>query len=541
MILSQQLERVVFALCEDTNSPRSLTVWLMVKHQEFGQLVNLTTDPRHYLTASRFREDSVVTGFLRKCQGLTIPGIDKEKAARDSFLESEAHCAKTNIRLARILNNSDQELLDAPIWSVVDWMRREVSRILGRLPDDLGNCRFGPGATFADRGHLTTIPDKMSSSPTMTAPCAVFFPLWDRTAWARSLWEAPFKGPIVVRGNRFTSVPKDATKDRGIAIEPSMNVWFQLGVGSEIRARLRRTGIDLNEGQPVHRALARQASRTGLAATIDLSSASDTVCKNLVRLLLPTDWFEVLDSLRSPLTLVDGNWYHLQKFSSMGNGFTFELETLIFLVICRAGCHFSGTNPGMGVHVYGDDLIVPTQSADTILSFLKYFGFIPNPKKTFLSGTFRESCGGDYFDGVDVRPFFLKELPDEPQKWITLANGLRRIGETYPDAIFDHSSWARARARALEALPTSIRVLRGPPSLGDSVITELDPARWRSHRSRDGRTKLKCYLPVALKLPFHHWKPSVVLASALYGVPSDGVTPRGSVSGYAVKWVRIPG
>jgi hypothetical protein len=225
----------------------------------------------------------------------------------------------------------------------------------------------------------------------------------------------------------------------------------------------------------------------------------------------------------------------------MGNGFTFELETLIFYVICAVCCELHGLTPRGAVHVYGDDLIIPTTVAGTALSLLKYLGFTPNAKKTFLSGVFRESCGGDYFEGADVRPFFLKEIPDEPQKWITLANGLRRIGETFPDPIFDLSCWSRARARALAALPTPIKNLRGPASLGDVVITELDPRTWSSHRSRDGRLKIKSYIPVAQKLQLHHWKSSVVLASALYGVPSDGVAPRGAISGYAVKWVPLPG
>lgn len=538
MPISQQLEMVVLALCEDTNTPRALTVWLMVKHEEFGQLVNLTTDPLHYLTSSHYRQDVQVTSFLRKYQGLTIPGVDKAKVALRKFYEAEAQCAKTNSRLGRFLHNSDLELEDLVIAESLGRIKSTISSVLGRLPLDLEHARFGPGATFEDRGRLTTVPDKITSRPTSTRAAWTLRPLWERTAWARSQYSVPFRGPLYSRGNRFTTVPKDAKTDRGIAIEPSINVYYQLGVGTAIRQRLRKVGIDLNNGQMTHRRKARDASRDASHSTIDLSSASDTVSKCLVKLLLPSEWWELLDLLRSPLTFVDGRWIWLEKFSSMGNGYTFELETLIFYSIAVEACHLCGQDSST-VLVYGDDIIAPTNSSGVLLSLLRYLGFSPNSEKTFLSGVFRESCGGDYFLGEDVRPYFQKELLDEPQKWITLANGLRRIGETFSDPIFDHSCWSRARKIAIGQLPASIRNLRGPASLGDAVITELDTSRWSSRRTRDGRTSVLGYLPVPELTPLHHWRSDVIFASALYGIPSRGVLPRGGVSGFRKSWVPL--
>jgi hypothetical protein len=48
---------------------------------------------------------------------------------------------------------------------------------------------------------------------------------------------------------------------------------------------------------------------------------------------------------------------------------------------------------------------------------------------------------------------------------------------------------------------------------------------------------LKGYFPVTRRLPFHHWRPAVVFACALYGLPSNGVSQRGDIQGYAVKWM----
>jgi hypothetical protein len=220
----------------------------------------------------------------------------------------------------------------------------------------------------------------------------------------------------------------------------------------------------------------------------------------------------------------------------MGNGFTFELETLIFLAIGREACHLSNADPSR-VSVYGDDILVPTEAGATCVSLLRFFGFRPNPKKTFLEGLFKESCGGDFFEGVTVRPHFLKEDPDSPQKWISLINGLRRLGRDCDDGAFRYHFAFNAWTKAQEALPTPLRKLRGPESLGDIVIRDDSPRHWSRRFDRRGRAWLKCYLPVPLKLPLNHWCNEVVYASALYGIPSDGVSPRGGVVGYAVKWV----
>ena len=43
--LSSDLERVIFALCEDTDTPRALSVLLLIKHKEYRQLIDLVVDP----------------------------------------------------------------------------------------------------------------------------------------------------------------------------------------------------------------------------------------------------------------------------------------------------------------------------------------------------------------------------------------------------------------------------------------------------------------------------------------------------------------
>lgn len=534
---SQPLAKVVSALCEDTNTPRALTVAILLRNNEFGQLFSLKIDPQHYLSSNQYFKDCQVTELLRKLE-LDVPGIDRRAVALEGFYSSEKQCGATNARLSRFVCNGPFGPADVRLFNLVDEMKRDMKSILGALPKSLSG-RFGPGATFEDKGQLTTVPDKMTSRPTITEGACCLLGYWHETAWFRAIAGDPSLKvhPSIVRGNRFTTVPKDATKDRGICVEASLNVWFQLSVGKLLKARLHRAGIDLLHAQPLHQSLAREASRSGSHATIDLSNASDTMSYQLVKLLLPEEWFDLLDSLRSPMTRVNGKWVRLEKFSSMGNGFTFELETLVFLVLVRAIASLRGKEyqTGKDLMVFGDDIIVPTDIAEDAIAGLKWIGFTPNSRKTFLSGPFRESCGGDFFQGEAVRPHYQKKVPYEPQHWISLANGLRNVGRLDSRSDVHREYFRRAWLRALDALPSHIRRLRGPIHLGDLVIhDDTFQRRWRS-----GIGYVRVYRPVARPLSWSHWKPSVMYASALYGIPSKGPLPRGSVEGYKVGWVAF--
>jgi hypothetical protein len=396
------------------------------------------------------------------------------------------------------------------------------------LPDEIVG-RFGPGATFECRGNVT-LGEKIQEL-TCTEECLDLLPFVERTAWGRALLQDSRWDPLVVRGNRFTTVPKDANKDRGICVEPGVNVFLQLGVGKHLRARLRRVGIDLDEGQPTHRLLACVGSQSGDYSTIDLSSASDTVCTNLVRLLLPPEWFELLDALRSRRTWFEGAWHYNQKFSSMGNGFTFELETLLFYAISKEACGGGATGD---LWIYGDDIIVPTIYFQEVISALRYFGFTPNPRKSFGSGYFRESCGGDYFNGVDVRPFYLKSLPAEPHEWIAFHNGLVR---TFLSVNTRRRLTKRARDYIRGQIPRSIRKCIGDERLGDLVLTSDRPP---TTKVVDGCDHVLAWVPIPKYRSLSRYTPYTQLALILYGVPSSGLVPRDGISGYCFRWVPYP-
>lgn len=228
--------------------------------------------------------------------------------------------------------------------------------------------------------------------------------------------------------NVITSVPKDGRKDRPIAKEQTGNIYLQLAIGSIIRSRLlRRWRVDLNEQADVNRGFCLSSSQRKDLFTIDLSNASDTVSYALVKSLLPDDWFQLLCSVRSPWGILpSGDAIRYRKFSSMGNGYTFELETLIFLAICKAVSHVHGSPADDVFAVFGDDIIGPDYLYNTIANYLEYSGFQVNSEKSFSgSDRVRESCGVDALDGYNIRPVFMKGNPDNAMEMLGLRNRIR--------------------------------------------------------------------------------------------------------------------
>jgi len=553
-LLSPYVKKAILKLFEDLSTPVSLKAHALLENDEWDQLASMEVSPYNYFDAESYWRDATAVSVLRKCEDLPT-SYDRKAVALENFRIAEDSCLRANRRLQEFLPPALGA--ETQLHGYFDRVREICGYILGPVPDtDRVEGRFGPGATYGDRGRFTTIPDKMSSRPTFTSAAVYHLWPWASTLWASACASAE-KDPLRVEGNRFTTVPKDCKKDRGIAIEPSINLFYQLGYGRYIRNRLKkRAGLDLAKGQDIHRQLAREASIRGHLSTLDLSNASDTVCTNLVRLVLPPGWFDVLNQLRSPKTYVDEKWVLLEKFSSMGNGFTFELETLVFLCLILALDQTScqkrdgvpyGINliPGHNVFTYGDDILCPTESAKDVVSCLKFCGFSLNENKSFVTGSFRESCGGDFFEGVDVRPYFLKEFPCEPHELISLANGLRRHRSirTRDFAVF------RAWRGVLDCIPRHIRDCRGPESLGDLVIHDSEE-RW-STRQRASIRYIRVWRPARFrKVPWSHFRPDVTLAAACYGVGDGGtsrfgstplqnygVTPRNAVIGFKTGWV----
>lgn len=529
---------LLLKILEEIGGATAVAVSIMERYNDFSGLVHLHDEPSHFDCPAAYFRASQAIALFKKCENLKIPGIDTRSAAIEKWWQAERQCYRSNERLSPFVFGSFSEDEKA-IATFLDSVRKKIESWIGPRPPNLDSLagRFGPGATFSDRGRLTTVPDKMSSIPSLTTGAKWYILPFLGTMWGRENALAS-RGLSFVRGNRFTTVPKNFKTDRGIAIEPAINVFYQLGLGSSLRRRLyASTGWNLDTAQEIHRKVAMLSSVTGEFATLDLSSASDTVCTNLVKLLLPPAWFRELDCLRSPFTLIGEKWVRLEKFSSMGNGYTFELETLIFAAIASAWLEHSGHRGILGsdLYVFGDDIIVPTDCAKSLISVLSFLGFTTNESKTFVAGPFRESCGGDFWLGRNVRPWFRKKLWSEPMLLIPEVNGLRaallRYGHIRGTPC-SFESWELLRLQ----IPLPYRNFFGPSLLGDSVI-HSDESRWK-YRWKDSIRLFRTVSISPKALPWYHWKPGIILASAVYGAGSGhaGVIPRDPIVSFRRSW-----
>jgi hypothetical protein len=254
--------------------------------------------------------------------------------------------------------------------------------------------------------------------------------------WASALLKQDVEGPFCaldccfnqVQGSTYFTVLKNLETDRSALKEATANGFLQRGLGITIREALLKVGIDLRD-QTANQRAAQLAYARG-DVTVDLKSASDLVCREGVRILSPAKWYQLMDDLRSHAYLEKGEWLPLEKFSSMGNGFTFELETLIFWALSQSvieTLHLGDGRRRSRALVYGDDIILPSAALPLLRETFAAFGFIINEGKTHYESAFRESCGKHYFAGCDVTPVYQKEpLPDlDPRDPLYLAERYR--------------------------------------------------------------------------------------------------------------------
>lgn len=442
--------------------------------------------------SSNFGVDYLLSEILSKFDDGNW-SFDKEINTWNRFELAEEMCRDTNLRLGKILGGRFS--FGRHVEEIMYLAQRKIGNLLGAFTWNEASTGFdwGPGATFSLPRTKSDPIHKYQGFPetTLDNSALAMAAILHSPAWSAGL-NLEEGGLLIVEGNRVITVPKNFKTDRVIAIEPRMNMYIQKGIGRMIRKRLLRVGVDLND-QATNRNLAFQASISGKLATVDLSMASDTVSLELVRTLLPVDWVEALEQCRSPSgVLPSGGRVDYQKFSSMGNGYTFELESLIFWALCSAVTE-SLKLSGATISVYGDDLIVPSVCFEPLSEVLEYCGFKVNAKKSFNTGLFRESCGFHAFAGCDVSPFYIRRGIERRLDLFLLHNNLYRwcIRNQW------NRGWNRGKMRSViqslrSAAPNAWRKPRIPDGFGDGAfIGTFDEAApkplgrgWEGYRVR---------------------------------------------------------
>lgn len=249
------------------------------------------------------------------------------------------------------------------------------------------------------------------------------FPFVEYALPSVSYWESGTAGvrwlsPEEERPAKMVAVPKTRSTPRLIAEEPTCMQYMQQSIARPLMESIEACSTakfftGFTEQWP-NQAMAQIGSEDGSLATLDLSEASDRVGNWMVEVFFEDfPWFlEAIQATRSrSIELPSGEVFQLRKFASMGSAMTFPIEAMVFTAITLEAVLRSQKKPLTKrsirslrdeVRVYGDDIIVPTDSAGAVIESLEAFGLKVNRHKSFWNGEFRESCGKEYWNGIDV-------------------------------------------------------------------------------------------------------------------------------------------
>jgi hypothetical protein len=285
--------------------------------------------------------------------------------------------------------------------------------------------KHGPGAT-ADKLRGNAKYRQSEWTERLESPFPAMENVIPSARYHSSLDNMQWLDPGSERPSRVISVPKTLKTPRIIAVEPTCMQYMQQGLMERFVDYLERDSlvqgmIGFSDQTPNQR-MAQEGSLTGDLATLDLSEASDRVSIKLVQSLLMNhgNLLEAVLAVRSTRADVpDYGIIPLVKFASMGSALTFPIEEIVFLTTI-----FYGVEQMLGrrltlqdiksykgrVRVYGDDIIVPTDIVQHVVTALELFGAKVNRNKSFYTGRFRESCGKEYFDGHEVTIFRIRHL-----------------------------------------------------------------------------------------------------------------------------------
>jgi hypothetical protein len=215
-----------------------------------------------------------------------------------------------------------------------------------------------------------------------------------------------------------------------------------------------------------------------------MKEASDRISDVLVQILFGRmyKWFgccraQVFE-FKDPV-LKTGFFGQLHSYAPMGNATTFPVQSLVFWAICVAAMQRLGFHQPGAVFVFGDDIEVPTECVPAVIDGLESFGLLVNRSKSFWRGGFRESCGVDAFNGIDVTPVRWKTTLDAEhieglQSLSDIGQRLRVAG--YEEAALATYSTLRTRLRRQKL---GLFTTNNPDHGGVAEFVANDYAVWR--------------------------------------------------------------
>jgi len=375
--------------------------------------------------------------------GESVNGLSKEdrdNACWQTFLNANDECAQQNLNFESLSLGTMHALeiarldLDKVFWAHVESEESEFAWDYANNLIPISGFSTGPGSCTGVVG--TSVLEKYRATWSTSALKGKKYLEYLRKV-SKPIKDLPFFAVEIVVAILASLVPKNSETSRLVAPQLNGDLYLQYPAESFLRSMLRYFRIDLETQQQKNRDMARNGSlfdncdiydhsfkrRKIRYCTIDLSSASDLIGIELCKYLFPVPLANYMLAVRSDFitrsqkdTMVE-----LHMMATMGNAFCFPMQTLVFLALVRAV--YKQLNLPLEVDgipsygVYGDDIIVDVTAYDPLCKLLSSLKMKPNLKKCFSTGFFRESCGGDYFQGYDVRPVFCQNLRDDCSKY----------------------------------------------------------------------------------------------------------------------------
>lgn len=385
--------------------------------------------------------------------------IDQEAADAEAirvFNEANTSCENWAVKVSE-LGPYDETMLGEFKAAVYDFFHNNGYSLLD-LPEIVRGVDFGPGASpgVENCSYLDKIGQEQLLAPN-TITISLFnqwveeHPLSVDVEITRLLLALGV--PKVIESVPFTPVPKTSKISRLVRPEPLLGMFFQKGVQKVLEDQLQyHFGIDLSVQPELNARLAREGSLSFRYCTIDLKSASDYIALGLCDWCIPRASLNWLKAFRCGNARLPGSdsVVPLHMIATMGNAYCFPLQTALFACAVKAvyktlGLSFEKsrvepvfhTDPNSGEilwieryrnlgtwGVFGDDIIVLEDAFGPLQRLLRALGFVPNRDKSFGgSDFFRESCGGDFYKGHNVRGVYCKSLKT-PQDRYVLINSL---------------------------------------------------------------------------------------------------------------------
>jgi len=333
------------------------------------------------------------------------------------------------------VKTSDRELSIADREAFVHMAQMLFGDVFRRIDREIDNVelipKHGPGST-ADR----LLGNAKYGQSEYTRRLDEYFPVGDyllpNQRYHKYLSPIDILEPGQERPVRVITVPKTLKTPRIIAVEPTCMQYTQQALAERFHEYLEED--DISKGflgftdQGPNRLMACEGSITGSYASLDLSEASDRVSNQLVLGLFSkhSTLSGAVQACRSRKADVPGHGViRLAKFASMGSALCFPVEAMVFTTIVLLGIQDELRRPvtrndlkslRYQVRVYGDDIIVPSRYVRSVIERLETFGLRVNSSKSYWNGKFRESCGGDYYDGTDVTPVRVRRMLPSSRK-----------------------------------------------------------------------------------------------------------------------------